>query len=65
MSLSKERMAVVLVVLLASALATEIFAMLVLMALVTTAMTGPLLSLSLTCGRARGLAPAGPVARQS
>lgn len=46
-------------------LTPEIFAMLVLMALVTTAMTGPLLSLSLNWGRARGLAPAGPVARQS
>jgi Kef-type K+ transport system membrane component KefB len=46
-------------------LTPEIFAMMVLMALVTTAMTGPLLSLSLNWGRGRILAPAGPVARSS
>ena len=44
-------------------LTPEIFAMMVLMALVTTAMTGPLLSLSLNWGRGRTLAPAGPMAR--
>ena len=42
-----------------------IFAMMVLMALVTTAMTGPLVSLSLNWGRSRALAPAGPMARSS
>ncbi len=46
-------------------LTPEIFAMMVLMALVTTAMTGPLLSLSLNWGRRRELAPAGPMARSS
>lgn len=46
-------------------LTPEIFAMMVLMALVTTAMTGPLLSLSLNWGRRRTLAPAGPMARES
>ena len=46
-------------------LSPEIFAMMVLMALVTTAMTGPLLSLSLVWGRDRSLAPAGPMAQQS
>ncbi len=35
----------------------------VLMALATTAMTGPLLSLSLNWGRGRTLAPAGRMAR--
>ena len=44
-------------------LTPEIFTMMVLMALVTTAMTGPLLSLSLNWGRGRRLAPAGPKAR--
>ena len=39
--------------------------MMVLMALVTTAMTGPLVSLSLNWGRARVVAPAGPLARSS
>ncbi len=43
----------------------KIFAVMVLMALVTTAMTGPLLSLSLNWGRRRTLAPAGPLARSS
>jgi Kef-type K+ transport system membrane component KefB len=46
-------------------LTPEIFAMMVLMALATTAMTGPLLSLSLNWGRGRALAPAGPTARSS
>ncbi len=46
-------------------LTPEIFAMMVLMALVTTAMTGPLLSMSLGWGRSRTLAPAGPMARSS
>jgi Kef-type K+ transport system membrane component KefB len=46
-------------------LTPEIFAMMVLMALVTTAMTGPLLTLSLNWGRRRALAPAGPLARSS
>ena len=46
-------------------LTPEIFAMMVLMALVTTAMTGPLLTLSLNWGRRRALAPAGPMARSS
>jgi Kef-type K+ transport system membrane component KefB len=46
-------------------LTPEIFTMMVLMALVTTAMTGPLLSLSLNWGRGRILAPAGPKARSS
>ena len=46
-------------------LTPEIFAMMVLMALVTTAMTGPLLSLSLRWGRSRALAPSGPMARES
>jgi Kef-type K+ transport system membrane component KefB len=46
-------------------LAPEIFAMMVLMALVTTAMTGPLLTLSLHWGTRRELAPAGPMARES
>jgi Kef-type K+ transport system membrane component KefB len=45
-------------------LTPEIFAMMVLMALVTTAMTGPLLSLTLNWGRSRSLAPAGPMARE-
>jgi Kef-type K+ transport system membrane component KefB len=40
-------------------LTPEIFAMLVLMALVTTAMTGPLLSLSYSWGRGRSVASAG------
>ena len=42
-----------------------IFTMMVLMALVTTAMTGPLVSLSFNWGKDRALAPAGPVARSS
>ena len=42
-----------------------IFTMMVLMALVTTAMTGPLVSLSLNWGRRSALAPAGPMARSS
>ena len=46
-------------------LTPEIFAMMVLMALVTTAMTGPLLTLSLNWGRRRALVPAGPMARSS
>jgi Kef-type K+ transport system membrane component KefB len=46
-------------------LTPEIFTMMVLMALVTTAMTGPLLSLSLNWGRGRILAPAAPKARSS
>ena len=46
-------------------LTPEIFAMMVLMALVTTAMTGPLLSLSLNWRKDRVLAPAGPMARSS
>ena len=46
-------------------LTPEIFAMMVLMALVTTAMTGPLLSLSLNWGRRHTIAPAGPLARSS
>jgi Kef-type K+ transport system membrane component KefB len=46
-------------------LSPEIFAMLVLMALVTTAMTGPLVSLSLSWRRERELAAAGPMARSS
>ncbi len=46
-------------------LTPEIFAMMVLMALVTTAMTGPLVSLSFNWGRGRTLAPAGPMARPS
>jgi K+:H+ antiporter len=46
-------------------LTPEIFAMMVLMALVTTAMTGPLLSLTLNWGRRRTLGPAGPMARSS
>ena len=46
-------------------LTPEIFAMMVLMALVTTAMTGPALTLSLNWGRRRALAPAGPLARSS
>ena len=46
-------------------LTPEIFAMMVLMALGTTAMTGPLLSLSLNWGRGRTRAPAGPMARPS
>ena len=45
-------------------LTPEIFAMMVLMALVTTAMTGPLLSLSLNWGQRRTLAPS-PMARSS
>ena len=45
-------------------LTPEIFAMMVLMALVTTAMTGPLLSLSLTWGR-RTLSPADSMVRLS
>jgi K+:H+ antiporter len=46
-------------------LTPEIFAMLVLMALVTTAMTGPLLSLSYSWGRGRSVASVGPMARSS
>jgi Kef-type K+ transport system membrane component KefB len=46
-------------------LTPEIFAMMVLMALVTTAMTGPLVSLSFNWGRGRALSPAGPMARSS
>lgn len=46
-------------------LTPEIFAMMVLMALVTTAMTGPLLTLSLHWGTRRKLAPAGSMARES
>ena len=46
-------------------LTPEIFAMMVLMALVTTAMTGPLLTLSLNWGRRRAPVPAGPLARSS
>ena len=46
-------------------LTPEIFAMMVLMALVTTAMTGPLLSLSLNWGRRREPAAAAPLARSS
>lgn len=46
-------------------LTPEIFAMMVLMALVTTAMTGPLLTLSLTRGRRNAPVPAGPLARSS
>ena len=46
-------------------LTPEIFTMMVLMALVTTAMTGPLLSLSFAVGRNRALAPVSPVARSS
>jgi len=46
-------------------LTPEIFTMMVLMALVTTAMTGPLVSLSLNWGRQRAVAPAGPMARSS
>ena len=46
-------------------LTPEIFTMMVLMALVTTAMTGPLLSLSLDWRRHRAVAPVGPVARSS
>lgn len=46
-------------------LTPEVFAMMVLMALITTAMTGPLLSLSLHWGRSRTLAAAGPMARES
>jgi len=41
------------------------FSIMVLMALVTTAMTGPLVSLSLNWGKGRILAPAGPMARSS
>jgi Kef-type K+ transport system membrane component KefB len=46
-------------------LTPEIFARMVLMALVTTAMTGPLVSLSFNWGRGRALSPAGPMARSS
>jgi Kef-type K+ transport system membrane component KefB len=46
-------------------LTPEIFTMMVLMALVTTAMTGPLVSLSLNWRRHRAVAPVGPVARSS
>lgn len=46
-------------------LTPEIFAMMVLMALVTTAMAGPLLSLCFRWDQERALAPAGPVARSS
>jgi Kef-type K+ transport system membrane component KefB len=42
-----------------------IFTMMVLMALATTAMTGPLLSLTLNRSSSRGLIPAGPLARSS
>jgi len=44
-------------------LTPAIFTMMVLMALVTTAMTGPLVSLSLGWGRGRALAPDGRMAR--
>lgn len=44
-------------------LTAEIFTMMVLMALVTTAMTGPLLSLSLNWGRQAAAAPAGSLPR--
>jgi Kef-type K+ transport system membrane component KefB len=44
-------------------LTPEIFTMMVLMALATTAMTGPLLSFSLTWGRSRASVPNGPVHR--
>jgi Kef-type K+ transport system membrane component KefB len=44
-------------------LTPEIFTMMVLMALVTTTMTGPLLSLSLNWARRRTVAPAGTMAR--
>ena len=46
-------------------LTPEIFAMMVLMALVTTTMTGPLLSLSLTWRNKRTLSPADAMARSS
>ena len=46
-------------------LSPEIFAMMVLMALVTTAMTGPLVSISLGWGQSRTVAPAGPMAHSS
>ena len=46
-------------------LSPTMFTMLVLMAIATTAITGPLLSLSLNWGRRRVLAPAGPMARSS
>jgi Kef-type K+ transport system membrane component KefB len=46
-------------------LTPEIFAMMVLMALITTAMTGPLLSLCFRWGKDTALASAGPVARPS
>jgi len=46
-------------------LTPEIFTMMVLMALVTTAMTGPLLSLSANWGRHGAVAPVSPVARSS
>jgi hypothetical protein len=39
--------------------------MMVLMALVTTAMTGPLVSLSFNWGRQPAVAPSSPVARPS
>ncbi len=46
-------------------LSPEIFTMMVLMALVTTAMTGPLLTLSLNWGRQHAPAPDGPLARKA
>jgi len=46
-------------------LTPKIFTMMVLMALVTTAMTGPLLSLSLNWGRRRALPPQGPLPRSA
>jgi Kef-type K+ transport system membrane component KefB len=45
-------------------LTPKIFTMMVLMALVTTAMTGPLLSLALNWGRRRALPP-GPLPRSA
>ena len=46
-------------------LTPEIFTMMVLMALVTTAMTGPLLSLTMASGRSGALAPDGSATRPS
>jgi Kef-type K+ transport system membrane component KefB len=46
-------------------LTPKIFTMMVLMALVTTAMTGPLLSLGLNWGRRRALPPQGPLPRSA
>ena len=42
-----------------------IFTMMVLMTLVTTAMTAPLLTITLNWGSRRTLRPAGPMARSS